>query len=144
MTVSNKLSGEGRTELDSHADTCVLGSQALILHNFERPVRVTGYDASDGSKTFKTVSGAVTYDDPVTGNPVMRVIHQAVYIPSLEHNLLCPMQLQLNDVSVKDIPKFMLDDPTEQDHAIVARDNEGDDITIPLSLDGVTRFTFLH
>jgi hypothetical protein len=34
---------EFRTELDSHADTCVVGEEtALVIHDFEKPVRVFG------------------------------------------------------------------------------------------------------
>ena len=33
-----------RTELDSHADTCVVEDNALIIHDHKRDVAVTGYD----------------------------------------------------------------------------------------------------
>jgi hypothetical protein len=48
------------------------------------------------------------------------------------------MQLRLNDVKVYDTPKFLTEQPTAYDHAIVASgsDNE-DELLIPLSLDGV-------
>ncbi len=35
---------ETTLELDSHADTCVLGRHALITLYYNRPVSVTGYD----------------------------------------------------------------------------------------------------
>ena len=49
---SNKYDSLGETtlELDSHADTCVLGRDALIIHNYSRPVEVEGYDRSLGNK----------------------------------------------------------------------------------------------
>ena len=42
--LSNSFTGidESRTEIDSHADTCVIGKHALIVHDFERPVNVVG------------------------------------------------------------------------------------------------------
>ncbi len=51
-------------ELDSHTDTCVLGRDALISLDFDRPVVVKGYDLSLGTETYATVSGALAYDDP--------------------------------------------------------------------------------
>ena len=33
---------ESTTDLDSHADTCVVGKNALIILDFETPIRVTG------------------------------------------------------------------------------------------------------
>ena len=35
---------EQQTDLESPADTCVIGQHALIVHNFNRPVNVVGYD----------------------------------------------------------------------------------------------------
>ncbi len=34
---------ETTLELDSHADTCVLGRHALIILDYDRPVSVAGY-----------------------------------------------------------------------------------------------------
>ena len=116
---------EGTSELDSHADTCVVGSNALIFHTFERPVRVTGYDANVKSKVFQTVSAAVAYDDPVTGQAIILVINQAISMPQLKHNLLCPMQLRHNDVELNETPKFLTKDPTEKSHAIVLQGEGG-------------------
>ena len=53
-------------ELDSHADTSVLGGGALIVADFNEPVNVQGYDPSLGTKTYKTITGAVGYCDPVS------------------------------------------------------------------------------
>ena len=60
---SSKLDQNYETtlELDSHADTCVLGCDALILHDYMRPVRVQGYDPSLGTVQYNTVSGALAY-----------------------------------------------------------------------------------
>jgi hypothetical protein len=59
--------GETTLELDSHTDTCILGCGALVFLDFDRPVCVQGYDPTLGTKTFATVSGALAYDNPVTG-----------------------------------------------------------------------------
>jgi hypothetical protein len=75
--VRYKLDGIHKTtlELDSHADTCVLGPDALIILDYNRPVSVVGYDESLGSKTYQTVSGVVAYNDPQTG----RTLHLIRY-----------------------------------------------------------------
>ena len=56
--------GEQRTDLDSNADTCVIGQHALIVHDFNCPVNVVGYDTSKFTMTTKcrTVSAAVAYE----------------------------------------------------------------------------------
>jgi hypothetical protein len=94
VDLSTKINSIGETtlELDSHADTCVLDCNALILLDYNRPVIVEGYDPSLGTKTYATVSGVLAYDDPVTGEVYHVVINQAIHIPHLNHHLLCPMQ----------------------------------------------------
>ena len=122
MRVSS-LSGEKtetRAELDSHADTCVVGKHALIIHDYGRPVNVTGYDASEGTvaKDLRTVSAGLAYDDPRSGSVAIIVLHQAIEIPHLEMSLLCPMQLRMNDAKVDELPKFLADNPSEDTHVI--------------------------
>ena len=136
---------ETTLELDSHADTCILGRDALIIQNFDRPVDVYGYDKIHGKSTYQTVSGVVAYHHPVTGECFHLVIHQAIHIPHLDHHLLCPMQCRVNDVTVNDCPKIFADDPTENTHALIFQDCPDDDndgrlqtTVIPLELHGVT------
>ena len=61
-----------------------------------------------GSKRdIKVVAAVVAYDDPTTGETVMLLINQAICIPTIEANLLCPMQLRMNDVMVDECPKHI-------------------------------------
>ena len=129
---------EGTTELDSHADTCVVGGNALQLTDYGVPVRVTGYDQTQASKVYETVSAVVAYDHPVDGNTYMLVMNQAIMIPQMNHNLLCPMQLRQNDVEVDEKPKYQTINPTEKSHAIVAKNRSNNhELIIHLQLKGV-------
>jgi hypothetical protein len=85
----------------------------------------------------KTVSGASAYDDPNTGQVIIIILHQAIHVPHLEVNLLCPMQMRVNDVKVSEIPKHLADNPTDKTHALTIED---DDLVIPLSLMGVKSY----
>jgi hypothetical protein len=140
--LSTKINSIGETtlELDPNADTCVLGPDALILLDYDRPVIVEGYDPSLSTKTYATVSGALAYDEPVTGEVYHLVIYQAFHIPHLDHHLLCPMQCRVNDLIVSNMPKFLTSDPTDQTHALTIRDpNEPAQMVIlRLALRGVT------
>jgi hypothetical protein len=75
--LSTKINSIGETtlELDPHADMCVLDRDALILLDYDRPVIVKGYDPSLGTTTYATVSGALAYNDPVTGKVYHLVIN---------------------------------------------------------------------
>ena len=59
---------ETTLELDYHADTSVIGGGALIVADFNEPVNVQEYDPSLGTNTYKTITGAVGYCDPVSGS----------------------------------------------------------------------------
>jgi hypothetical protein len=118
----------------------VLGCDALIILDYNRPVSIVGYDESIGSKTYQTMSGVVAYDDPYTGRTLHLIINQAIHIPHLDHHLLCPMQCRVNDVIIKDLPKFLATDPTDQTHALTLTDpnNPLQQVILPLTLRGVT------
>jgi hypothetical protein len=137
-----KLDGnhEATLELDSHADTCVLRHDALIILDYNRPVSIVGYDKSLGSKTYQTVSGVFAYDDPQTGRTLKLIINQAIHIPHLDHHLLCPMQCCVNDVTVNNLPNFLAADPTDQTHALTLTDldNPLQPVILLLTLRGVT------
>ena len=79
---------EFRSEMDSHADTCVVSPlTSLIVNDFGRPIRVHGYDESVSEKAHcRTVSGVVAYNDPTSGETYMLVVHQAIEIPSIKVN----------------------------------------------------------
>ncbi len=140
--VRYKLDGiyETTLELDSCADTCVLGRGALITLDYNRPVSIVGYDESLGSKTYQTVSGVVAYDDPQTGRTLHLIINQAIHIPHLDHHLLCPMQCPVNDTIVNDLPKFLAADPTDQTHelTLTGPNNPLQPVILPLTLKGMT------
>jgi hypothetical protein len=140
--VSYKLECNYETilELDSHADTCVLRQDALIILDYHQPVSVVGYDKSLGSKIYQTVSGVVAYDDPQTRRTLHLIINQAIYIPHLDHHLLCPMQCCVNNVTVNDLTKFLVANPTDQMHALTINDpnNPLQLVILPSTLRGVT------
>ena len=131
-----------RTELDSHADTCVVGdTTALITHDFNCPIRVHGYDSKVSEKDHcKSVTAVIAYNHPSTGDAYMVWVHQAILIPTIKHNLLYPNQLRLNDVSMNDEPKSMVPTPTDHHNAISINLEENAELLIPLSLEGVVLY----
>ena len=133
--------GETRTELDSHADTCVVGKNALVVHDFDRVVNVTGYDPNQAAaQSLRIVSAALAYDDPRSGEVIILVLHQAISIPHLDHNFVSPFQMRLNDVKVNDTPRFLTEKPSETTHTLIVPGAFGtdDELVIPLGVFGVS------
>jgi hypothetical protein len=70
---------EHPTDLDSHANTCGVGKNALIVHLLDKKVNVAGFDPTQGKvKDLNLVSAALAYDCPATGEPIILMVHQAV------------------------------------------------------------------
>jgi hypothetical protein len=131
---------EHPTDLDSHADTCVVGKHALIVHMLDKKVNVTGFDPTQGKmKDLDLVSAALAYDCPISGEAIILMIHQAVHVPTMENDLLCPMQMRMNDVEVHECPKFMEEAPSDTSHTLCVTQN-GEDLCIPFGLRGVTSY----
>ena len=108
----------------------------------ECPVNVVGYDKSRGTqhRDLPTVSGALVYDDPTSGTAIMLIVHQAISVATMSNNLLCPMQIRMNDVELNDTPKFLTENPTNKTHAISGRNQDGRKHIIPFTLRGVTSY----
>ena len=125
---------------ESHADQCTVGSNSLIRHDYEQPINVSGYNPNGPiARDLQTVSAALAYDDSVSGETEILLVHQAIYIPELPHNLLSTMQVRLNDVIVNETPRFLADTVTDHTHCILVPTDEGDSpYVIPLSITGVT------
>ena len=98
---------ECRSELGNHADTCVVGTKtALLIHDYNRPFKVHGYDKGVGEiEACRMVSAVIVYDHPDSGDTYMLVLHQAILIPQIENNLLCPLKKRDNNVRLNEEPK---------------------------------------
>jgi hypothetical protein len=105
---------ESNTDLDLHTNQSLLGFNTLAIHDFDKPVNIIGYDPRGPvMHSLHTVSGALAYACLNTGATFILIVHQAIHNPKLEHSLLSPFQMRLNDVIVDETPKFMTEMPTE-------------------------------
>lgn len=134
------LAGESFVDLDSHADTCVLGSNCLLVEAPypDRQAVVSFADPSVGTVTKTIKSGALKYTSPSDGKSYILIIHQAIHIETMDHSLLCPMQMRDHDILLNETPKCMVDSPTEEHHSLVGVTDAGDSLRIPFRLRGVT------
>jgi hypothetical protein len=125
-------------ELDSHADTCCIGKNAYIFHETSRMVDVSAFLSTLGqAQSVPIVSAALAYDHPYTYETFILIIHQALHFPTMEHNLLNPNQLRLNNVQVYDCPRFLLENPTDLSHSIYF---PNENLKLHLQLDGVISY----
>ena len=86
---------EHRMEMDSHADQCCVGDNVHIYYHWPGLLVEVGLFLSSLGCILSApiVTAGVIYNNPASGRPILIIIHQAIYIKGLKHNLLCPMQL---------------------------------------------------
>lgn len=98
---------DGRMELDSHADTIVLGSNAIILQYTSRECDVSPYaDTYQPIIDVPIVTGAKVVTSDHTGLTYILVFNEAIWMGDilLDHSLINPNQMRAFGVSVQDNP----------------------------------------
>lgn len=124
--------GTGGTELDSHADSPVVGKHCYVLRSTGRKVNVRGFSDKLGKPMgVDVVDAVVAYDDPQEGDTHPLVIKNTLHVPSMEINLIPPFMMILSGIEVNECPKFLSEHPTIKNHSILFRE---ENIRIPLQL----------
>ena len=118
---------EHTSEIHTHASTGVVGRHAFITEHHEQVVNVSGHDSSkEALKNLEIVNAAITVDDVDTGESHVVIIKQAVHVPTMDHNLLCPMQMIMHGAIINDTPKLLPNNPKDEDHCILIQNEELD------------------
>ena len=117
----DEMSTEGgsRTELDSHANMPVIGRNSYVINWTGKTVDVSPFAPHYSSTTAELVDAALKYDCPYDGKTYILVVRNAIYLKSMENNLLPPFLLREAGIIINDRPKIHTDDPTTNDHAII-------------------------
>ena len=97
-----------------------------------------------GLRHFEIVSAVFEHTYPLTGQIYHLVIHQSIQIPNLDHHFLCPMQYRVINITISDVPNFLMNAPTPGSHSIVAYDMDNllTPLVLPLYIHGV--IAWLH
>lgn len=110
---------ESRTELDSHADSAVVGRNALILGGPQKTVSVSGFTKSLGiRKKVPIVNAAVLYTCDITGQTSILILHNALHFEEMESNLIPPFLMREAGLVVNECPKFQATKPTLLHHSV--------------------------
>jgi hypothetical protein len=117
-------------ELDSHADTCLLGKGWSVEEPTGEYCMVRPFDKSYKPVRMEIISAITAYDHP-NGETYILEVNQALYSPQQEPSLLNPNQMRWNHLTVDDIPRQF---DSRSTHSIRFPES---DCTIPLRLRGV-------
>ena len=78
----------GTTELDSHANMVVIGA---IIQNTGKYADVNGFSPDvDTMPRVPNVDAVLGYDCPISGKTTLLVATNALFVESMDHNLILP------------------------------------------------------
>ena len=119
-------------ELDSHADSAVVGRAARILERTGKVVNVSGFTDKLGKPLrVEVVHAALVYDCHVTGKVYLCIIRNALHVPEMKECLVHPLMMRLVGIEVDECPKFLARHPSIMNHSIYFPDKE---LRIPMHL----------
>ena len=125
---------QGRSELDTHANMIVVGCLAYIIADVGKEVDVSAFSPDLKPIRVPLVDAAIHYEDEKTGKSYILVVRNAIWVKSMTTNLIPPFIMREAGITVNDVPKIQVTNPTVDDHSIVFQE---DGFRIPLSLWGV-------
>jgi hypothetical protein len=70
-------------------------------------------------KMVEIVDAMMAYNDPISHTTYLLVMRNALSIPSMGHNVIPPFLIRKAGLALDETPKFQLDTPTIDNHAIV-------------------------
>ena len=122
VMVSGANGSEGRTELDSHDNMCVLGKCIYILSQSGKNVDVGAFtESASGLNQVPIVDTMLAYDCRRTNQVYLRALRNVLYIASMEDNLIPLFILREAGIIVNERAKIHSEEPTEEDHTIQCR-----------------------
>ena len=121
-------------ELDSHTNMPVVGKHAYIIAETGKKVDVSPFTPDYKPLTVPLVDAMIRYDNPYNGKSYILVLQNALYVLSMDNNLIPPFMLREMGVTMNDVPKIHKEDPTVDDHVLMFMETG---LRIPLSLWGI-------
>ena len=96
----------GRIELDTHADTTVMGSNCVVLSYTRKECEVSPYSSQyEMVQNIPVVTGAMVWTNAADGTAYLLIFHESLWMgDKLDHTLVNPNQLQAYGVSIQDNP----------------------------------------
>ena len=85
----------GTTELDSHANMVVFGNQVTTIQNTGKFADVNSFAKYVGMvPRVPILDSVVAYDCPYSGEVILLVARNALFVVSMDHNLVPPFIMQ--------------------------------------------------
>jgi hypothetical protein len=134
-TSMGMYSGLFATELDSHANMAVAGSETRVIARSGMFANVTSFSKDLPAMDMVEIGdAAMCYDNPISLVTYILVMKNALLIPSMGHNLIPPFLIREAGLILNETPKHQTLYPTIDNHSI--RDQHSG-LRIHLQLNGI-------
>ena len=144
--MSGHLAAADRSELDSHADTCVAGSNCVTISTTGEQVTVKGFNHKSKVHNIPIGTVATAVDSSETGETFLLIINEAlIFTNTMEYTLLATTQLRHNGIHIDETPRIFDRTSTHSITGPVTSSTGGETselVRIPLHLRGP--FSYLH
>ena len=88
----------GTTEMDSHANMVVFGNQGTIIQNTGKFSDVNAFAEDVGMiSRVPIVDSVIDYDCPYSGEVLLLVARNTLFVLSMDHNLVPPLSCERQD-----------------------------------------------
>jgi len=105
------------TNDNTHANMVVVGKHCHIIRETGRSADVNPFTPEyEALRKIPVVDAAILYEDPVSGKEHLLVVRNALYVEAMENNLVPPFIMREAGLTVNDVPKIQLNDPSVEDH----------------------------
>ena len=96
----------------------VVGSSVYILSESGGYAEANAFSPDYEAKQLPIVDAALKFESPHDGQVYILVIRNALYVPSMNNNLIPPCLLREAGIEVNEVPKIYLKDPDVKGHSI--------------------------
>eukprot|EP00957_Ditylum_brightwellii_P021388 1612829-Ditylum_brightwellii.AAC.1 len=108
-----------------------MGRDALVVSDTGRVMEVNPFTTDYDAMKVRLVDAALKYDCSRTDKTYILLVRNALYVSSMDHNLIPPFVLRETRIRVNEIPKIHMENSTVDDHTITF---PGEGLRIPLGL----------
>ena len=127
VSINDNLGDEGCTELDIHANMCILEKHYYLLSELSTAQTVSVgvfLDSTGGLNNIPIVNAMLAYYCERTNQVYLLVLQYVLYIESMDNNLIPPFILQEAGLIVNERVKIHCEEGTvtEEDHTIQEHD----------------------
>ena len=122
-------------ELDSHANMVVIGAHGTIIKKTGKYADVNGFSSEIGTMSRVPIVDAVlAYDCPISRKTNLLVARNALFVQSMNHNLIIPFIMREAGLKVEEQAKIHVKEPAKENHSIYSSEIN---LRIALHLKGI-------